>query len=171
MDNKYLVHKKSSRTVSRVLYVSTDGWWHVSVIYLLHESPHGSSVLPSTAWAPALLHCCSDLRQLGRATLYRVVYMNLQLPRCTADMSPCRWWALTSPSHHFCPKAVVIFFCITQPSRTASTLGSGMPYAARTFLFRLYRAASDRPSGCFRTTKVRKKWKRKTSHRENDLSF
>lgn len=28
---------------------------------------------------------------LGRATLIAPVYMNLQLPRCTADMSPCRW--------------------------------------------------------------------------------
>ena len=81
--------------------------------------------------------------------------MNLQLPRCTADTSPCRWWALTSPSHHFCPKAVVVFFCITQPSRTASTLGSGMPCAARTFLLWLCRTTSDRPSGCFPAAKVR----------------
>ena len=46
-------------------------------------------------------------------------------------------------------RTVVIFFCITQPLRTASTLGSGMPCAARTFLFQLFRAASDRPPGCF----------------------
>ena len=56
-------------------------------------------------------------------------------------------------------RAVVIFFCITQPSRTASTLGSGMPCAARTFLFQppspRRKAASDRPSGCFQAAKVR----------------
>src|SRR5574344_870153 len=34
---------------------------------------------------------------------------------------------------------VVFFFCITQPSRTASIFGSGMPYAARTFLFQFLR--------------------------------
>jgi len=28
-----------------------------------------------------------------------VVYMNLQLPRCTANVSPHCWWALTPPSH------------------------------------------------------------------------
>ena len=27
--------------------------------------------------------------------------MNLQLPRCTAGMSPYRWWALTPPSHPY----------------------------------------------------------------------
>ena len=52
-------------------------------------------------------------------------------------------------------EAVVLFFCITQPSRTASTLGSGMPCAARTFLVWLCRTTSDRPSGCFPAAKVR----------------
>ena len=47
-------------------------------------------------------------------------------------------------------KTVVIFFCIAQPSRTASTLGSGMPCAARTFLLPLSiiysDSATDRPT-------------------------
>ena len=41
----FIIKKESSRAVSRVLYTPKS----VSVIYLLHESPHGSSVLPSTA--------------------------------------------------------------------------------------------------------------------------
>ena len=48
----------------------------------------------------------------------------------------------------------VVFFCITQPSRTASILGSRMPCAARTFLFRSVRTASDEPSDCFPTAKI-----------------
>jgi len=35
----------------------------------------------------------------------------------------------------------VIFFCITQPSRTACKLASGMPFAARTFLSCSHKAA------------------------------
>ena len=51
----------------------------------------------------------------------------------------------------------VVFFCITQPLRTASILGSGMPCAARTFLSQFHKETdSDRPSGCFSTAKVRK---------------
>ena len=50
--------------------------------------------------------------------------------------------------------SVVIFFCITQLSQTASTLGSGMPCAARTFLFRHIGAYSDRLSDCFLSTKL-----------------
>ena len=46
------------------------------------------------------------------------------------------------------PREAVVFFCITQPSRTASTLGSRMPYAARTFLFR-QNVASDELHNCF----------------------
>ena len=59
---------ESSQTISRVLSVRAN----VSAIYPIHESPHGFSVLPST-------------EALGRATLMAVVYMNLQLPRCTAE--------------------------------------------------------------------------------------
>ena len=71
---------------------------------------------------------------LGRATLIAPVYMNLQLPRCTAV---CVTTTLVGsyPTFSPLPLRAVVFFCITQPSRTPSILGSGMPYAARTFLF------------------------------------
>ena len=52
-------------------------------------------------------------------------------------------------------ETVVIFFCIAQPSRTASTLGSGMPCAARTFLLPpIIWWFSDRPSDCFHIAKL-----------------
>jgi len=94
-----LVHNKKESTapISRVLYRASTA----SVIYLVHGSPHGSSVLPSAVWAPAVLHCCSGLRQLGRATLCRSVYMNLQPPADTARWSPIGWWSLTPPSHPY----------------------------------------------------------------------
>ena len=41
------------------------------------------------------------------------VYMNLQLPGCTATMSPSRWWALTPPSHPYPRAGAVLFFCIS----------------------------------------------------------
>jgi len=63
----------------------------VSVIYLDVLSPTHSIVLPSDVYSKAL----------GRAALMTPVYMNFQLPRCTARMSPHDWWALTPPSHPY----------------------------------------------------------------------
>ena len=86
-------------------------------------------------------------------TLMAVVYMNLQLPRCTADVSPHRWWALTPPSHPYL--AAVVFFYITQPLRTACKLASGTPCVARTFLSHTHKdvPATDRPTA-FQRAKV-----------------
>ena len=53
----------------------------------------------------------------------------------------------------------VIFFYRHLLSPIASSFGSGMPYAARTFLSHL-KDASDRPEHCFRYAKVRKKKKK-----------
>lgn len=44
---------------------------------------HSMSRLMALAFYP--------LPTVGRATLMAVVYMNLQLPRCTASMSPYCW--------------------------------------------------------------------------------
>ena len=62
-----------------------------SVIYLDALSPVHSIVLPSDVRPKAL----------GRAALMTPVYMNFQLPRCTARMLPHDWWALTPPSHPY----------------------------------------------------------------------
>ena len=62
-----------------------------------------------------------------------MVYANLQPPDGTAQRSPVDWWSLTPPSHP-CLREAVIFFFHIQPSPTASTFRSGVPYAARTFL-------------------------------------
>ena len=73
----------------------------VFAIYLRRLSPDGSSVLPSTSdgqpsQAPPPTRGCARRSP-------SVVYLNLQLPRRTADMSPCRWWALAPPSHPCLP--------------------------------------------------------------------
>ena len=37
----------------------------------------------------------------GRPLLWSPVYMNFQLPGCTAPVSPLAWWALAPPSHPY----------------------------------------------------------------------
>jgi len=105
------------------------------VIYLVLKLPSGSSVLPSTV---VVRHRASNPQTM--------VYANLQPPVDTALMSPPAWWALTSPSHLDTPTAIainelglkprdaVIFFCPILPSPVTPIFGSGVLYAARTFL-------------------------------------
>ena len=87
--------------------------------------------------------------------------MSLQLPDGTAWRSPASWWSLTPPSHpyyhphHGKAGGAVIFFYRHLLSPIASSFGSGMLYAARTFLSHL-KDASDRPEHCFRHAKVQK---------------
>ena len=40
---------------------------------------------------------------LGKGNPQSLVYMNFQLPMCTARVSPHGWWALTPPSHPYSP--------------------------------------------------------------------
>ena len=64
------------------------------------------------------------------------------------------WWALTPPSHPYLTCVRRLFSSTsTLPSPTPCTLTSGMLYVARTFLI-LLEGASDRPSNCFRLTKI-----------------
>jgi len=63
--------------MSRVLYSPK----RVSVIYLLYELPHSSSVLPSIAFP----------KETRADDPQSMVYANLQPPDETADMSPYRW--------------------------------------------------------------------------------
>mgnify|MGYP007083570539 CR=1 FL=1 len=117
----------------------------MSVIYLVPKSPLGSSTLPSTV-----------VRRLRTSRPQTAVYMSLQLPDGTAWRSPASWWSLTPPSHPYHTRGVaVVFFYRHLPSPTASTFGSGVPCAARTFLSHL-KDASDRPEHCFRHAKVQK---------------
>ena len=80
----------------------------VSVINLDRMSPYGSVTLKPRAFHPPA--------QAGSPLT--PVYLNLQLPRHTAPVSPQAWWALTPPSHPCL--AAVVFFCAAQPSPTAS---------------------------------------------------
>ena len=60
------------------------------VIYLVPESPLGSSTLPSAV-----------ARRNRTSRPQSAVYMSLQLPDGTAWRSPASWWSLTPPSHPY----------------------------------------------------------------------
>ena len=62
------------------------------VIYLLAASPLPSIVLPSGSDGPPSLSRLAPNQASP-------VYMNFQLPECTAPTSLPAWWALTPPSH------------------------------------------------------------------------
>ena len=125
----------------------------VSVIYLGALSPTHSIVLPSDV--------CS--KTLGRAALMTPVYVNFQLPRCTARVSPHDWWALTPPSHpylllvcHWEPVGSQLFSLGTGGSFLLHVfaltndfpLRSGMLYVARTFLV-CHKSKSDGLPNCW----------------------
>ena len=80
----------------------------VSAINLGGMSPYCSVTLEPRAFHPPA--------QAGSPLT--PVYLNLQLPRHTAPVSPQAWWALAPPSHPYL--AAVVFFCAAQPSPTAS---------------------------------------------------
>ena len=94
----------------------------VSVIYLVHESPHGSSVLPSTV-----------AEAVGRATLRRWYTRTCSLQQAQPNDHPLAGGLL----HHLLtltPFEAVVFFCPNLLSPIASIFRSGAPCAARTFL-------------------------------------
>jgi|GEM_PF-2324839 len=103
-----------------------------------------------------------------------MVYANLQLPAGTARRSPDARWSLTPPSHPYLSEAVV-FFCPCRPSPAASAFGSGIPFAARTFLpqrpFPIpprgnrRAAAGDRPEHCFPDCKSKYFFSKRTPFR------
>ena len=111
----------------------------VSVIYLRRVLPHVSIVLPSNA-------PCG----LGRDhPLSALVYANFQPPGCTARCVTARLVGSYPtfsplPLHHGESGGC---FLLHRPTLASPfPLGSGVPYAARTFLLRRYEEdASDRP--------------------------
>ena len=120
------------------------------VIYLVPESPLGSSTLPS-----AVARRQSDeppsicgLHELT-APRWHSLAITRQLVVSYTTFSP-----LLSPTVGIGGGAV-IFFYRHLLSPIASSFGSGMLYAARTFLSHL-KDASDRPEHCFRHAKVQK---------------
>ena len=73
------------------------------------------------------------------------VYMNLQPPRHTARTSLHGRWALTPPSHPYLLTGgyfLLRYFALTNNF----LLGSGVLYAARTFLLYPMATATDRPT-------------------------
>ena len=127
-----LFHKKaSSGPVSRVLCARSFDLACLSFIY-------SASHLAALAFYPP------SLPKHRAGSPQTTVYANLQPPAGTAQWSPTGWWSLTPPSHPYSHKGAVVLFCLSLPSPTASTFGSGEPYAARTFLSRISPPATDR---------------------------
>ena len=136
----------------------------MSVIYLLHESPHGSSVLPSIV-------------VLGRAALRRWYTRTCSPQPAQPSDHPLtggllhHLLTLTYPSispykrENQRGKAVV-FFCRHILSPISSTFRSEAPYAARTFLSCREAPATDRNSA-FWLQKYKKKSKRPNRARRN----
>ena len=107
------------------------------------QSPYKPGSVPDTKSGVCHLsrtQCASSvLPSIGVSRTGRpqtMVYANLQPPAGTARRSPVVWWSLTPPSHPYPSwRQAVVFFCLHPPSPMASIFGSGVPFAARTFLF------------------------------------
>ena len=117
----------------------------VPVIYLIRESPHGLSILPSTV---------SPKRPSDGQPSDDGLH----------ELAAPRWHSTTVTSRlvvsytTFSPlplKGAVIFFCRHLLSPIACTFASGVSCAARTFLSCLL-GTSDRPWHCFPAAKLRK---------------
>lgn len=121
-----------------------------SVIYLVPKSPLGSSTLPSTA---ALRQSDEPPSICGIHELTAPRWHSLTITRQLV-VSYTTFSPLLSPTVGIGGGAV-IFFYRHLLSPIASSFGSGMLYAARTFLSHL-KDASDRPEHCFRHAKVQK---------------
>ena len=121
-----------------------------SVIYLVPKSPLGSSTLPSTA---ALRQSDEPPSICGIHELTAPRWHSLAITRQLV-VSYTTFSPLQQPRRGIAGKAV-IFFYRHLLSPIASSFGSGMLYAARTFLSHL-KDASDRPEHCFRHAKVQK---------------
>lgn len=121
-----------------------------SVIYLVPKSPLGSSTLPSTA---ALRQSDEPPSICGIHELTAPRWYSLAITRQLV-VSYTTFSPLLSPTVGIGGGAV-IFFYRHLLSPIASSFGSGMLYAARTFLSHL-KDASDRPEHCFRHAKVQK---------------
>lgn len=122
----------------------------MSVIYLVPKSPLGSSTLPSTA---ALRQSDEPPSICGIHELTAPRWHSLTITRQLV-VSYTTFSPLLSPTVGIGGGAV-IFFYRHLLSPIASSFGSGMLYAARTFLSHL-KDASDRPEHCFRHAKVQK---------------
>jgi hypothetical protein len=122
----------------------------MSVIYLVPKSPLGSSTLPSTA---ALRQSDEPPSICGIHELTAPRWHSLTITRQLV-VSYTTFSPLLSPTVGIGGGAV-IFFYRHLLSPIASSFGSGMLYAARTFLSHL-KDASDRPEHCFLHAKVQK---------------
>ena len=127
------------------------------VIYLVPESPLGSSTLPSAAARrqsdepPSIC----GLHELT-APRWHSLAITRQLVVSYTTFSPL---PDTTPAWIRDKFRAVIFFCRHLLSPIASIFGSGMPYAARTFLSHPpVENASDKPEHCFRNAKIAKKF-------------
>ncbi len=113
--------KKDSVPISRVPFLNNLSVRKAPAIYLVYKSPYSSSILPSVANMSSGQPSNDGIRELAASRRH----------------SPMITHRLVVSYTTFSPlpqKVAVILFCLTLLSPIASTLGSGAPYAARTFL-------------------------------------
>ena len=155
--------KESSAPISRVLYPYRQEAIRTPVIYLVPESPLGSSTLPSTVARrqsdepPSIcgLHELTAPRWHSLA-ITRQLVVSYTTFSPLPDTKPRRMLKAPSLRNKF---RAVVFFYRHLLSPIASIFGSGMPYAARTFLSHPpVENASDKPEHCFRNAKIAKKF-------------
>ena len=119
----------------------------VPVIYLLRRSPYGSSILPSivSRMTSGGLPSADGLHELAAPSRPSQTITRLLVVSYTT-FSPL-------------PFRAVIFFCRRLLSPIASIFGSGMPYAARTFLSCRTTPATSRNTDAAKVVQTERKTK------------
>ncbi len=135
---KELKRKESSAPISRVLYLPQERK-QVPVIYLVPESPLGSSTRPSTVAQrqsdePPSISALHELTapRWHSLAITRQLVVSYTTFSPLPDTKPRRMLKAPSLRNKF---RAVVFFYRHLLSPIASIFGSGMPFAARTFLF------------------------------------
>ena len=123
------IKKENSRPISRVLFLKRLSPMFRRLSFIQTLCRHKVQAFYPPAWAGS--PHSAGIRELAAPKMHSR-YVTIPLVGSYPTFSPL-------------PLRAVIFFCITQPSRTPSILGSGMPYAARTFLSHLL-PATGRPT-------------------------
>ena len=134
---------ESSVSVSRVLFPDVFSGIRVPAIYLICESPHSSSVLPSIALIGTSGQPVYDgLRELAASSGHNQMITHLLVVSYTA-FSPLPFIGMA-----------VVFFCLNLLLPIASIFGSGAPDAARTFLPHRKTVPVTAPKHCFQYAKI-----------------
>ena len=116
----------NSASVSRVLFL-THHYWRTSLLPFIYYASRPASL----AFYPPPY----PRKEIGREALKRWYTWTCSPQMVQPDDCPSAGGLLHTPSHPYHTQGMaVVFFYRHLPSPTASIFGSGVPYAARTFL-------------------------------------